>query len=696
MSNQKLKLSVLAAMVFFGALLLFGMEPLIGRLLTPFLGGAAHVWLTCLMFFQAMLFIGYLYAHLFARRIGAWHLVLLAFPLVNIPLSVNTTLDPIAPLSNLLITLLLHAALPFTVLATTAVVAQSWFSNSSIGKNSEPYPLYAVSNAGSLIALIGYTFLAEPFLGLRMQSLIWSATYLIYAFLVVAAWYMLRPQTGYYESNALTSEKVEKSHWKSISGTTYCKWLLLSSLPSGFLLALTNFIALEVGSFPLIWIAPLALYLMSFIVTFRKSGGVPKYLNILWPEIILIALLFYFLGPAYWPLIFGHLLIFLVICLVSHGTLYELRPSANHLTNYYLVTALGGWLGGAFVSLLAPHLFRGLYEYPLLLLLLGLTFLWCHTGAFKTFQPGTSLPIFCSRVAIVAILVSLIGVAIWPSATNNVRFRYRNFYGTYRIVDVQPAGEHAEGMRQLLHGRTAHGGQLLNASLQTTPVLYYYRGGPIADVLEATSLPKKVAIIGLGSGAAAAFSKSQDIIDYYEIDPDNEWIARNWFTYLNDSKGQLKIIVGDGRLSLQKQEGKGKKYDIIFIDAFTGDGIPTHLLTTEALEIYLDRLAENGIILFHVSNRFYELRPVIKAIGTQLHLYGAVNFPAARNQLKAYQSPAKCVVLTRNPRNLRQLLNRGWQPFGRDDGLRDTLPWTDDYTSVFFPLVEKIRMEVGI
>jgi hypothetical protein len=287
-------------------------------------------------------------------------------------------------------------------------------------------------------------------------------------------------------------------------------------------------------------------------------------------------------------------------------------------------------------------------------------------------------------------------VAIWPSATNNVRFRYRNFYGTYRIVDVQPAGEHAEGMRQLLHGRTAHGGQLLNASLQTTPVLYYYRGGPIADVLEATSLPKKVAIIGLGSGAAAAFSKSQDIIDYYEIDPDNEWIARNWFTYLNDSKGQVKIIVGDGRLSLQKQEGKGKKYDIIFIDAFTGDGIPTHLLTTEALEIYLDRLAENGIILFHVSNRFYELRPVIKAIGTQLHLYGAVNFPAARNQLKAYQSPAKCVVLTRNPRNLRQLLNRGWQPFGSDDGLRDTLPWTDDYTSVFFPLVEKIRMEVGI
>ena len=285
--NDRLAMIVLTAMVFVGAILLFGLEPLAGRLLTPYFGGAAHVWLTCLMFFQAVLFIGYLYAHLFARKLGVWHLAILALPLVNLPLQLHAQPDPHAPLLHLLYVLSLYVALPFAVLSTTAVVAQAWLSHSRVGQNQEPYPLYAASNAGSLIALLGYTFVAEPFMRVKLQSIAWSLTYVLYAALVVASWYLLRPNLG----QAAADTRGQAPTPAAIGKADYGKWLLLSCLPSALLLAVTNFIALEVGSFPLTWILPLALYLGSFIVTFRTGGGVPVWMRNLWPEILLASML---------------------------------------------------------------------------------------------------------------------------------------------------------------------------------------------------------------------------------------------------------------------------------------------------------------------------------------------------------------------------------------------------------------------
>jgi hypothetical protein len=279
----------------------------------------------------------------------------------------------------------------------------------------------------------------------------------------------------------------------------------------------------------------------------------------------------------------------------------------------------------------------------------------------------------------------------WASLKEPIKFRHRNFYGTYRIKDEPSVEGLHEGLRKLLHGRTLHGAQLLDPGMRQTPISYFYPGGGIAEVYETTSAPRRIAVLGLGSGAVAAYARRDDRITYYEIDPDNEKIARRWFTYLDDCKGEMRIVVGDGRLSMQKADTDDTEYDIIHMDAFTGDGIPTHLLTREAIEIYLSRLAENGVILFHVSNRYYELRPVIKSTSVGLNLYGAINVPVTKDKLKYYQNASWCVALSRSPERLQPLVDRGWVRLGKDDGLNGSAPWTDDYINILAPLVENLR-----
>ena len=690
--GQRLAMTVLTSMVFSGALLLFGMEPLVGRLLTPYFGGAAHVWLTCLMFYQAMLLIGYLYAHLCARKMGGWHLLLLALPLINLPLNINAQPDAHAPLLNILGILFMHVALPFIVLSTTAVVAQLWLHRSSLGEHREPYPLYAASNAGSLIALLGYTFIAEPLVGLRMQSLSWTGTYIVYAIICVAAWFQLRPDKG---PHIQTSEAWSEIEQDKVTSLTYARWLLLSSLPSAFLLAITNFIALEVGSFPLTWVLPLALYLGSFIVTFSNRGGVPRFLKILWPEILLITFILYLWESSHWLAIIGHLSVFFMICLVAHGTLYECRPLPGLLTNFYLTIALGGWMGGAFISLAAPFMFKGLFEYPILVALFGVSFWWCCDRSSVLRPAPTSVLAAGSRLLIIVAMLVVIGTECWALWQEPIKFRHRNFYGTYRIKDELSVEGLPGGLRKLLHGRTLHGAQLLDPDIRQTPISYFYLGGGIADVYQTTNTPRRIAVLGLGSGAVAAYAKKADHITYYEIDPDNEKIARQWFTYLDNCKVKVRVIVGDGRLSMQKSDGAGHDYDIIHMDAFTGDGIPTHLLTREAMEIYLSRLADDGVILFHVSNRYYELRPVIKSTSAGLSLYGAINVPATRDKLEYYQNASWCVAIARNPARLQPLVNRGWVRLGKDDGLSGSASWTDDYINILAPLVENIRYNLA-
>ncbi len=679
-------------MVFSGAVLLFWMEPLVGRMLTPHFGGAANVWLLCLMFFQAMLLLGYLYAHLLAKKVGPYHLLLFLIPFVNLPLSVQAEFKTQAPLWNVLLTLLKNVALPFVVLSTTAVIAQFWLSRSPTGKVHEPYPLYAASNAGALLALLGYTFLAEPLLGLRQLALTWTGVYVVYAILVASSWFFLRPARQDQQPAAET-----KSVENGITPrSTYLRWFALSSLPSAFLLAVTNLITLEIGSVPLTWVFPLALYLASFVVTFRTSDGAPKLLNRFWPEILLLGLLCYFVGPKYFGFaIFGTLATFFMVCCVAHGHLYQLRPHQNQLTKFYLIIALAGWVGGAFVSILAPLVFLGLFEYPALLAFLAIIFWDRHPDAIVSLWPKGLRILGAARISLVVVFVFLTIQGIWASTRDRIIYRHRNFYGIYRVIDAPFVYEGVRtGIRKLAHGMTLHGAQLLS-KYSLMPITYYHKGGAIADVYETTESPRRVAVIGLGSGVTAAFMKKADSITFYELDPDNLEIAQLCFTFWDQCQGKIDLVVGDGRLSLQNKVKDGMLYDLIHVDAFSGDGIPTNLLTREAVETYLSRLSPKGVILFHVSNRNYEIRPVIKSIARELKLSGVRNIPIRKEDLKVHQNATKCVALSRDSRRLAPLLERGWISLETDDGFANMTPWTDDYVNVLHPLIEKIRMRLA-
>ena len=402
----------------------------------------------------------------------------------------------------------------------------------------------------------------------------------------------------------------------------------------------------------------------------------------------MVALIYYLFGPAHWQNTLVVLALFFLICLISHGTLYEIRPLPEHLTRFYLAVAFGGWLGGAAVSLAAPVVFSGLYEYPIILLFFVAVFFWCRQGHVKEILPDFSL--FGALRIVLIILVVIQSGRIMIFHSQDVRYQHRNFYGTYHVVDGQSAGGTSGRIRMMVHGSTVHGAQWLDGHDRSEPISYYYRGGAISQAFSSVPSPRSIAVVGLGAGAAAAYAHDKDCVTFYEIDPDIEQVARRWFTYLGDSKAAQRIVVGDGRLELQKDQSQHPPYDVILIDAFTGDGIPVHLLTREAVGVYMASLSENGLLIFHVSNRYYELRPLIKELMQEMKLWGALNILVAGEHHGPEQMDTHCVVLTRNRGILQPLLEAGWVLLGEDD-LKPMALWTDDYINILEPLWERVK-----
>jgi spermidine synthase len=558
-----------------------------------------------------------------------------------------------------------------------------------LGQTVEPYPLYAASNAGSLIGLFSYPFLFEPFMGVRIQSFVWASFYIVLIILMYMTFHALR--SGQKKERVSSVRGSDRTAEKAQLLSTYGIWLIMSGLPSALLLTVTSFISMEIGSFPMIWILPLASYLASFIVTFRTGAKIPELLTILWPEILLIAAAFYFVGPNNFVTIIACLATFFVICILAHGKLYEHRPPVRWLTNFYLTIAVGGFLGGVSVSVIAPPIFNGYLEYLILLFILGVFFWYLRDSSLERFWRKASLSRRIGRIALVGIVITLLGMGISHLFHETVRYRHRNFYGIYRIIDDLSSDRKFEDMRKLVHGKTMHGAQMLDSSLQRMPVSYYYQGGGFSDVYGTAPKPFRTAVIGLGAGVICAYADQGDTVTFYEIDPDNYEIAKRWFTYLNGCKGTVKVVTGDGRLSMNDTLRDESKYDVITIDAFTGSGIPIHLLTKEAMEVYLKRLAEDGVILFHISNDFYNLRPVIKSTSRALNLSGAMNPIVGRERLKKHENTSNCVAVARNPVRLQPLIDRGWRLFSEKDGLSTVKPWTDDYINILSPLIEKME-----
>jgi predicted O-methyltransferase YrrM len=391
--------------------------------------------------------------------------------------------------------------------------------------------------------------------------------------------------------------------------------------------------------------------------------------------------------------IFGCLLAFGILCLLAHGKLYEIRPPSKWLTNFYLTMALGGFAGGAAVSILAPLVFTRYLEYLILLLVLGIALWWFRDGSFKAFWIRKSRFLQFGRVVCMIVILAHIGTRVSGYLAEDVKFRHRNYYGTYMVFDRFLPG--VGNIRILGHGRTLHGAQLINPSLQHVPVAYYYRGGGFSDIYETSPKPFRSAVIGLGAGVVCAYADREDAITFFEIDPDNYGIANRWFTYLNRCRGKVNVVTGDGRLSLKKYGEDGAKFDIITVDAFSGDAIPIHLLTKEAMEVYLNRLAEGGIILFNVSSRYYHLRPVIKSTSATLNLSGVMNVQAQNGRLKGFELSPLLVAVARQPERLQALVDRGWIRFSKKDGLAKVEPWTDDHINIISPFMEVVK-NVGL
>lgn len=614
--------------VFLGAFLLFALEPMVGRVLLPRFGGAFHVWTTSLMFFQGALVLAYAYAHVVSKRIGAWHFVVLAIPLAFFPLG-DSPLDAVlggsAPDEAVSIPSLLFALArtcfgPFFALATTSVVAQDWLARSPLGKTTNAYVLYSISNVGSLAALFFYALVVEPLIGIREQAWILAGAYALYVVSAAAAYARTRPHAKVAEIDLGAG---------TASAGTQLSWVLLSAWPSAILMAVTNVVTVDAGNVPLLWILPLAVYLLTFIVAFSDRTKTPDWVRRVWPHFAIVGVFFFAGGNAGSPLfhVALQLVVLFVVSWAVHAELYARRPDAAHLTRFYLLVSLGGWVGGAFVALLAPFVFSGLWEYPIAFVGLAITMAvgrWAELR--KWLKNAGKLPIVVTVMLLVVIAWKLTEGMTADANGQRILATGRSPYGLYHVVE-RPS---AVGLvRDLVSGETRHGRQVIEGSLRREPLSYYHREGPLGDamaILEARPAPagvvrtRSIGAIGLGVGAVAAYLEPGDSLDMYEIDALDVELATEHFHFLEDARGTVRMHVGDARLTLEREarEGLHQRFDLVLIDAFAGDAIPTHLITREAVGAYGDQLAGGGVLMFHVSNRFYELRPVLQRVADTL------------------------------------------------------------------------------
>jgi protein-L-isoaspartate O-methyltransferase len=654
---------LLLLMVISGALLTFSLEPLTGRMMTPYFGGAIHVWTVTMMVFQGLLFAAYLYAHLFAKRLGGLHLLLLLAPLAFLPLKISASPQPDAPILALIVDLLVSVGVPFFALSTTSVVAQQWLADAE--SDQAPWSLYAASNIGSLIALLSYPLWVEPNMGLRAQGTLWAILYGLHAAVAVAAWRSLTPKT------APSSE----TETPPLAWLTQIQWVALAAGPSMLLLATTNVITSELGSFPLFWVLPLALYLASYTVAFRdhEEAG---YLAEFWPDLLLALALFcqFVVLAEMQPFLYA---IFFGLCWVVHERLYLSRPPVQHLTAFYLAIALGGWLGGLAVSVVAPLIFDRLAEVGLSLAWIGLSMLWMVGRPSLTWWKKVHIRFSGSR-AILGVTVAILLALLWANdSQRGILDRQRTLYGVFTLAER--TAENGHRYRELASGQTAHGKQYVDGPNRAIPMSYYHPAGPNHRALTLRPSASRIAGIGLGAGALASMISADEEVVFYEINPASERMARQWFSYLHDCQGQVEVRIGDARLLFQTETDR-RPYDAIFVDAFSGDGIPTHLLTAEALETYIDRLSAEGVLVFHISNRYYDLRGVLGTAATSLDLAAFSRRADGSESNDPLYDAATTVAMSRSPAMLRTLVDLGWENL--TEASSPPALWTDDYIDI--------------
>jgi hypothetical protein len=739
---------IFAGTLFVSAALLFCVQPMIAKMILPLLGGSPAVWNSCMVFFQAALLGGYLYAH----AVGSWlplrvqpavHLGVLAVPLLVLPIALPVDVGASVPHDAepvlwVLRLLLLTVGLPFFVVSTTAPLLQKWFSQTGHHQAGDPYFLYAASNLGSMLTLLAYPIIIEPLLSLADQRAWWRTIYIVLvlmtAMCAVLVWRFGQPVNLAEPSEEPVSEAADTE----LTIGRRLRWILLAFVPSSLMLGVTTFITTDIATIPFLWVMPLALYLVSFILVFaRRRLLSPSLMGRLLPIPTLIVAITLVAGATLpvWALIGLHWLVLFLAAMVCHGALADDRPAPRHLTEFYLWLSVGGVLGGVANALVAPLVFRGgIYEYPLVLVLAcllrptspkatpsnqrvldyvlpaGLTVAalilvwlvgWLDPD-FWDLEAG-----FRDRLIVLGVLafvcytfvgrpvrfalglgVLLLFLPFLFQPKGRDLFVERNFFGVIHVQD-DPTGK----FRQLIHGNTVHGVQRLKDGLpdpNCEPLTYYHPTGPIGqvfDVFNARPAPQDVGLAGLGIGALAYYARREQHWTYYEIDPAIESVARNpeFFTFLKNSKAgdRLKVITGDARLKMK--EAKRGSFGLIVIDAFSSDSVPVHLLSREALELYRSKLTGDGILAFHISNRYLDLEPVLAnlagACEPVMVCYGRQDLQLNAAEKEAGKKESRWVVLAREKPDLGTLADDPrWQRLQARPGAR---VWTDDFSNLW-------------
>ena len=728
-NNNHSTLFLFAGTLFVSAVLMFVLQPLFGKLLLPLLGGSPAVWNTCMVFYQTILFLGYLYAHYLSTTFSQHrqiqiHAAVIAISLIALPVALPESIIPPTesnPTLWLMWTLLVAIGLPFFIVSTTSPLLQKWFAKVGHHTSEDPYFLYGASNCGSMLALLSYPFLIEPNIGLIEQKIAWSIGYGVLSLLIMgAAFVFWKKNQSIDEENSQLDENVP------LFWSTKMYWFALAFVPSSLLLGLTNFISTDIASAPLLWIIPLTLYLLTFILVFSKwADKIHPIMVLLQPIILLPFIAYSFVDPAalpYWLNLILHLLAFFIAVMVCHGELAKHRPSTQHLTHYYLIMSFAGMLGGMFNTFIAPFIFNSVYEYPImivaalilrpgireqkpslqlifpgLLLFVGLGIYFFSEGLSQslvysvtnglillvglTYAFREKSVAFASLTAV--ILFFTLGI---QHLMSNTIYQERSFFGVLSVRESVLIDENnrPEKYHELFHGTTKHGAQRLAPHLRTTPLTYYSRPGPMGQlfsVYDSQNQNWEVGTVGLGAGALACYAKPQQHWTQYEIDPLVVATAKDekFFTYLKLCSKNTVYKIGDARLSLVAEPDQ--KFDLLIMDAFSSDAVPTHLLTREAMSLYFAKLKPGGILAFHITNRHLELKKVMSDHVNHFKLSALIQEYKPKKKMPLVIA-TDWVVMAKQEETLAPLrLSQAghWQKLPL---YFDMKPWTDDFTNI--------------
>ncbi len=713
--------------IFISSALLFSVQPMIAKMLLPLLGGTPAVWNTCMLFFQAVLLCGYAYALLVSR----WplkpqlivQLAVLALAFISLPIGLSSSwANSVPPAEDpslwLLLCLGASVGLPFFIISSNSPLLQKWFSRTATDSAKDPYFLYSASNAGSLLALLAYPVLLEPYFTLRMQSRIWAVAYVALVLLIAVHSFLLFRNTD--------EKKIEKESVlpdERLTVLRRLRWLLLAFAPSSLMLGVTNYITTDIASVPLLWIIPLALYLLTMVFAFsRRKFSPARFGDLIIPGATVVLLMLYLVdnsGSGSRVMVLLHLAYFFFAALMCHTQLADDRPGPQHLAQFYVWLSLGGVLGGIFNAIVAPLVFRAVVEYPLAILLscLLLPGLKAGPSGLKERRLDFALPaligaftaglgwlagnITPSSMSGSVFVVALPLFVTYPLRRRPLRFALslgaviiagalvtgvgritlhaeRNFFGVLRVLS-----DDQNNLHSFLHGSTVHGRQITTPGNRCEPISYYHREGPLGRIFtqfQNSTTSANIAIIGLGTGATVSYSRPTERWTFYEINPAVVSIAKSpqYFTYLSEcAAAPVEMVLGDARLKLHK--AADQSYNLLVLDAFSSDSIPVHLMTVEALDLYLSKLAPGGLLVFHISNRNLDLTQVVADLAKSRELSG-LSLLDLRPPRPNGKDPSHWVVLARNSVDYGALANDPDAKLLQGNGAEDV--WTDDFSNI--------------